>query len=372
MVKIRRIQSFILLVISLIVPLSLLSEFTSAGVVYSDDGQKRDDYLKTKTQTSFLSGYRAGTDGNNVHLPLLVSPNNRNVEFVGYIAGIAHSVTVAGNYAYVGDEDGGLHIVDISDSARPSATGFLATPGYIKDVAVAGGYAYVANSGDGLRIIDVSNPADPHEIGSYFLPGYFNGVAVAGNYVYVVGEYIGLRIIEVSDPTEPAEVGFIDTRQAFDVALAGNYAYSVDDGGLRIIDISNPTKPSETGLADKLYGSVSVALEGNYAFAAGRSGGLAIIDVGNPTSPTETSFFDTPGGPLSDSYGVDVSGHYAYLTDWNYGLRIIDVADPAKPREAGYYITPGLAFDVAVAGDLAYVAADHEGLLILHYTGANP
>lgn len=309
-----------------------------------------------------------GAGESRAYLPMLVLPGGDKLELVGQLAGVAHHVTVAGQYAYVGDGDGGLHIVDVSDPERPSAVGFVATPGYVKDVAVADGYAFVADSGQGLRIIDVRKPADAKEVGSFFMPGYFNGVAVAGDYAYVVGEYIGLRVIRVNNPAKPQEVGFLETRHAYDVALSGGYAYSVEEGGLRVINVSDPAEPDETALANAVRAGASIAVQGSRAFVAGRSGGLSIVDVSSPDAPSEMGSFDAPGGPLSDSYGVAVSGKSVYLTDWDHGLHVIDVANPARPRETARYATPGMVFDVAAADGLVYVAADQDGLLALRHT----
>jgi len=73
--------------------------------------------------------------------------------------------------------------------------GYFDTSGWAHSVAVAGSYAYVADFDKGLRVIDVSNPAVPVEVGYYDPLWYAFGVAVAGGYAYVVDEY-GLRVIE--------------------------------------------------------------------------------------------------------------------------------------------------------------------------------
>jgi hypothetical protein len=67
--------------------------------------------------------------------------------------GSAQGVALAGNYAYVAAGSGGLRIVDISDLAGPSETGYYDTPGSAQDVALAGDYAYVADASGGLVIL---------------------------------------------------------------------------------------------------------------------------------------------------------------------------------------------------------------------------
>jgi hypothetical protein len=63
-------------------------------------------------------------------------------------------------------------------------------------VAVAGDYAYVADEDAGLRVISVADPARPSEVGYYDTPSYAYGAAIAGNYAYVVDYDAGLRVIE--------------------------------------------------------------------------------------------------------------------------------------------------------------------------------
>ncbi|MBK9613280.1 hypothetical protein [Candidatus Amarobacter glycogenicus] len=48
-------------------------------------------------------------------------------------------------------------------------------------------------------------------------------------------------------------------------------------------------------------------------------------------------------------------------------MRLLDVSNPARPRAAAAYVTPGYAWNVAVAGDQVYVAAESGGLVILRH-----
>jgi hypothetical protein len=51
-------------------------------------------------------------------------------------------------------------------------------------------------------------------------------------------------------------------------------------------------------------------------------------------------------------------------------LWVISVSDPAHPVQVGYYGTADVAYDVAVVGDYAYVAACNAGLQICQFYGA--
>ena len=67
------------------------------------------------------------------------------MEFVGHLDAAAGTVTVAGNYAYVTDEEGGLRVVDVWDAANPTEVGSYETPWAALGVAAAEGYVYTAN-----------------------------------------------------------------------------------------------------------------------------------------------------------------------------------------------------------------------------------
>jgi hypothetical protein len=179
----------------------------------------------------------------------------------GVMSDIVQGVAVAGDYAYLADGSGGLHIINVSDPAAPTEVGLHDTPGNAYSVAVAGDYAYVADGSSGLRIINASEPANPTEVGFYDTAGNAYSVAVAGDYVYVADGPDGLRIIDVSQPANPTEVGFYGAWGS--VAVAGNYAYVADGSGLRIINVSSPANPTEVGFFDTLSGAVSVAVAGD-------------------------------------------------------------------------------------------------------------
>ena len=105
-------------------------------------------------------------------------------------------MAVAGNYAYVADEDDGLRVISVSDPAHPVEVGYYGTPGWALGVAVAGNYAYVADENSGLRVVSVSDPAYPSEVGYCIAPDVASGVAVVGNYAYVADGHAGLQIYQ--------------------------------------------------------------------------------------------------------------------------------------------------------------------------------
>ena len=84
--------------------------------------------------------------------------------------GMAQTVAVSGNYAYVADGTAGLQVIDVSNPANPKRTGAYDTGGYALGVAVSGNFAYVADGDAGLQVIDISNPANPQRVGGFVQP----------------------------------------------------------------------------------------------------------------------------------------------------------------------------------------------------------
>ena len=68
---------------------------------------------------------------------------------------MTYGVVISGNHAYVADGEGGLQIIDISDSSSPFIVGSVDTPGLAWDVFIFGNYAFVADGEGGLQIIEV-------------------------------------------------------------------------------------------------------------------------------------------------------------------------------------------------------------------------
>jgi hypothetical protein len=301
--------------------------------------------------------------------------------YTSYTATFATDIYVSGNYAYITglfmsesfEIVGGLEIIDVSDPTFPSlAGGCSVLVPYektltirVNGVYVKDNYAYVADDNQGLHIFDVSNPSAITLTGSYTTDA--QAVHVSGDYAYVTGSS-GLQIIDVSDPSSPTlagEYGSLDN--AYDIYVQGDYAYIADNSGLRIINVFDKSSPAPAGTypMSTLYPAIQV--EGDHAYVTDGDTGLKIINISDPYSPALTGQYDTPGYP-GYARGISVVGNYAYLTDLvgavQCFLLIINVSDPASPTLAGQYSydSPD-TMDAAlhVTGDYAYV---------VHFEGA--
>jgi hypothetical protein len=291
--------------------------------------------------------------------------------FVGQIdtPGFAQGVAVEGDYVYIADDESGLRVVNVSDPAHPVEVGSLPMPGYAPfwDVAVQGNYAYiVADWQGGLRVVDVSVPETPTEVGYCGAAVNSRRVAVAANYAYV-GGLSNFAVVNVSSPVNPFATGFL-TAKSTGVVVVGGSAYVAGEwDGLRVVDVSNPYAPTQAGFLDLPGYAWELDLEGDYAYVANADHGLRVVDVSNPVAPVEVGFWNPGyyGNPNDAVRSVAVAWGHAYVAEQGHGVSMLNVSDPAEPIRAGSYNTSGSAQDVAVDGELVYVADGTGGLVIL-------
>ena len=114
---------------------------------------------------------------------------------------------------------------------------------------------------------------------------------------------------------------------------------------------------------------------GNREYRALGSTGLQILDISNPAQPV---VLGTYRDPLGRALAVVVTNDLAFVAYGERELQIINVANPASPfRVNGFYAAnrpPGggygtpavVASDLALAGDLIYLADGLSGLQIVN------
>ena len=282
----------------------------------------------------------------------------------------AWGVAVVGDYAYVADGEEGFVIVNITDKNNLERTGGYDSSVEYRDVVVVGDYAYVACGLNGFSIFNITNKTDPKRTGGRDTSDAYD-IVVVGNYAYVADGNSGLDIFDIADKTKPEKTGKYDTSgKARGVAVVGDYAYVADgEGGLVIVDITDKTDPQWKGSYDTSGKAYDVAVVGDYAYIADDDNGLVVVDISDKTNPKKVGGYDTS---MEEARGVTVVGNYAFVVDSDYSgnrrdtcLVIVDVTDKANPQEVGRYESPGSARNVVVVGDLAYIADEDNGLLIV-------
>ncbi len=180
----------------------------------------------------------------------------------------------------------GLRILDVSNPLAPiEMSDFNVGTNNINTVVVAGDYAYLGVDNGNLVILDISDPYAPTETGGYDPADRYGlgqeatAIQVQDNIVYLAtveppptplaGDYIGdTWLIDVSDPENPALVSSISTSGApFDLSVnSGFAAVAYEREGLRLYDISDPTAPLERGSYDPSEDIYGAAIAGDLVY----------------------------------------------------------------------------------------------------------
>ena len=143
------------------------------------------------------------------------------------------------------------------------------------------------------------------------------------------------------------------------MVLQGSYLYTNQGPRLVVVDVSVPARPEVRGTFPGVVNSIAV--RGEFLYAAVGASGLWVLDVSDPTNPRAVGHRETNHVP----WGMEAVGTLLYTATMRYGLEIFDISNPGEPVPVGSWDTPGSACDLALAGRYAYGAAWSGGLRVI-------
>lgn len=296
-----------------------------------------------------------------------VSDPKNPVQSGGYsTSGEAYALALQGNILFVTTWSSGLTLLDVSSPASPSLLGGVDTPGRAVDVAVAGDSAFVADDWGGWRRVNVMDPANPSIAGETITPGEVHQVAVDGSRAVILDNSLGAFVVDVTDPTKMQLLGRTTaingaTENAKDVALAGNYAYVIQDGNLRVVDLADPGAPAVGATISTPGQAEALSVYQQKLFVADGAAGLHIYSLADPANPAHLGAYATAP---DEATRLLVNGNFVYLAA--NGLHVVDVSNPVAPVQAGFYKPEGLIFGMSLAGHRLYLSGAHNGIWILN------
>jgi hypothetical protein len=128
-------------------------------------------------------------------------------------------------------------------------------------------------------------------------------------------------------------------------------------GGLRILDVSNASQPQELSFVDTPGFVTDMALVGNLVYLAGY-GQMRVLDVSDPREPVEVQVYELP---LYTNRVVIVSDNEVTVPIDGH-LVPFDLPEPGVAPGWSVLAQAGLG---VIAGDLVYVPAGDQGLVVL-------
>ena len=259
-------------------------------------------------------------------------------------------------------------------------------------------YAYVGDREEGLVLVDVATLTDGDPRNNFleravtFNPdGVLDGtraLTVAGENVYVATDRGELVVVDVGTPFSPRVAARLD---GFDrptaVAVQFRYAFVTDRIGLHVVDVTRPERPRRAARLE-LGPAHSVYLARTYAYVAAGERGLEIFDIERPESARLARRFDA-GGRLRDVRDVIVGSTntslFAYVADAATGLHVVQLTSPEtvpgylgfSPRPVPVWIAggkthgPALALSRGLDRDRAVDESGHQ-VAVTNRIGARP
>ena len=326
-----------------------------------------DDYLYMTTQ------------GSGMVILDISTPEDTAVVSLFDAEGIATSVRVDGNFAFVSYSSFGIRALDITDKTKPfhdPAWVYDASGGSSLGLPAGKNIIFVADDQSGLQKIDITDKSDMQSLAFHDTPADSIAIDISGDFMYSVDNAVGdspekegLRIYQISTSNQVATFfyeGFCATPgQALDIVVIGNYAYIADgDQGIQIINIFDKKSPEIIGNFDTSGIATGIFIDAGYAYIADGNQGITIIDIRDKAAPFLVSVSEIDGSAQK----IYVSGDYAYVTAGNMGIYIINIANKAAPVITGTYNTSGTASGIWVKANYAYVADGEKGIAIIDIT----
>jgi hypothetical protein len=309
--------------------------------------------------------------------------------------GRSRQVVTHGEYAFLANGSGGLHIVDVSNLQQPQRAGVWYPHGKATALAKYGPYVYLAAGGSGITIIEVTPPTTPRLVATVPLHGSASDIVIVPPYAYVGTAQGLLYIFDLTTPLRPHLLGQVEVEgHVVDMAVADGIAYlACLKQGIIIVDVRQPQHPRLLHHWPTAAAATGIAVHEQRAYVA--AGALEILDVQRPETPVRAAIRGGLGTygvavlppyvlvasgtdgvqvvPLDGSQVISqtrtthyaarlaVTGQRALVADTQGGLRIIDLAQPDQPRLLAALEDIGTIVDVVVDGSFAYLADDRHG-----------
>lgn len=312
----------------------------------------------------------------------------------------------------------GLYVIDVKDPEQPALLKNYTTLELATGIAVDGDILYVTLRTYGVELLDISDPAQPRHL-SLFRSRESQSCCAFGEQKLAVGDWYhgSVALVDVSDPVSPRLISEALMEGYGDgVQVVGRYCYAStghhrlrpgaaeesappgedDKGwghGLEIFDISELEKPVRVS---RLQFPRWTPLKNDYwtpyvidntVFAADTHNGLFIVDVSDKRTPRGIAQVVMPqcGDLPACVSALAFADQLVYIAANEHGLFTLRVQEarysppPATERKISVtasvaipanFLAAGIgkAYRLALSGDLAFVAADDDGIALIEFT----
>ncbi len=331
-----------------------------ATASYATTLEYHEDFTNSAFEDTINTSAEWDTLGGALHLFPFAPRREGQFTIKGYCGTVASS----GNFAFMGAH-ATFFVIDISDPKHPTYVANL--PEHVWRTFIKGHYAYATLSKSGFLIIDISDPKRPAVVGTYDTLGPAYNMEIAGNYAFIALN-ASFEVVDISDPANPVHVNtYYLQKQGVvnDITLYGNLALlATTDLGLQVVDVSDLAHPVFVGSYQDRRDYYAIALSGNRIILD-----REIVDFSNPTDMFRLGRFNS-WGLVSQ---IAVFGDIVLTANDIDDLYLFDISYPYAPSLAGYYGTRGDVRGVTLWGNYALVPNDvDDGLTSIRIAEATP
>lgn len=281
-------------------------------------------------------------------------------------------------------------VISIGRPLSPHVVSSFPAESGVNDIVLRGDYAFIVSDKYKLKMIDISDPFNPKP--AEWPPQTGNGyhLVIDGNFAYVAelngalfGAAYGFAIYDLSDPQNPVLASVLETSNTSCLTVSDGYCFlpgdwppdSWTENALLVIDVSNPYSPEVVGFDYYCCGN-AIAVVGDRVYLNNYNSTtdamVHIFDVSQPSAPFDTGFLSIPA--TVNSMASDAGHLFSIVTypdDGPSALQVYNTDDPDHPKFISETFTGGTASDMVILGDYAYIADDHDDLLVIDLQDLN-
>ena len=209
-----------------------------------------------------------------------------------------------------------------------------------------------------MIVVDVSDVYNPIHVNTITAPGWAYELEIADGcaYIYFSSQVL---IVDITDLMNLTELGSLDIQEpVLEIAVRDTLAYlAVDDEGLVILDVSDPSSPAQISSYYIEYGLSTIRVIDDIAYACGCD--FLVFDVADPLNLRIVGRTDWGAVDMA------ISGNLAYIAATYTGFGVIDISNSENPVNLDFNDFNGYEYGCALSGNYAYIAAWGSGMRVI-------
>jgi len=230
------------------------------------------------------------------------------------VYGVAHSVEVKDNKAFLSYGPLGLKVLDVTDPTMPYVLGTYYRHQDVYCTEIYENYGFLGYIGMGLEIVDFSNMEDIKIVSRKNERDFsVKDIDIIPPYVVIAGGKRGLRSFKFGEPfTDFKQVEFpkdyITEHEAYQLIIKDKMGYLANDkNGLTVFNMGLPLYPLQIDQIKTRGDATDLILDDTYLYvASGRH--IEIFDLRDPEKPNQIYQYEDKGKDF-----ISLKRHNNYL-----------------------------------------------------------